>query len=1286
MPTANQLRIPPIQDEDLFEDFCRDLWTLIWDDPSAERNGRRGQSQCGVDVFGLPAGADAYEGVQAKAYGREMTDAEIQHEIDEARKFTPALRKLIIACTGPRDAKGQTYVRRVNVDHRRAKLFTVSLLGWEDIKDLVQKHMTAKRPDLLERYFELASTSGEIMGGIAEAVGRAISSQTAELSAVARVDPLPSLIHQEHYHTELNYARCLVNGSRPRQALAYLSACRERFWRDAEPQARYRILHYQGCAQYLLDQTQEAGRALVEALQYNSDDETALTFAALGFLLLDDRERAGTHARRALEKNPGNAKAYATLLQVTPSEEGFGRLVETVPEPYRRLPEVANTLAILARRMGDLPEAERWCRTAIEQDGENWAGAHGLMGEILMIATFGESISSLLLQLTPERRRRLEEAEAEFTYAWERVEGTELERGAASWLSNRGVTRLFLGRAAEAREDFDAALRLDPENPAYIQRRASLAAQEGDMARAVALMQAAPPSPEYPEAPLILAEMLTEEGRHADAERALERIPADAPKATALQAGRIRLRIAAYQKDWPLAEELHANLRVAHSDSVEVMTDGAWLARIAGQEQDASELLAEATRRLTPDSPLPQVHGVAAEWWERGDYGQAAKLYGRLADRDADSPLTRRLLLCLNNAGELGEALRLARHMLALHGPQAPASEIAAAILEGIGDLPGARRTVEDFLARFPDDRHMRLRRAWILHRSGEAEEVEAYLDSPIETVGLPLDESLRVASLYADRGRTERALAVAYETRRKHPTESEAHLFFTGLVFGTEKREHAEVTGEAVVGTDTAVCIRDDDGSEEWHVIEERDDHQAPLELPPSHPLAQKLMGQAPGAKVVIKESEYSTETAVITAVQSKYVYALQETLRTFERMFPETPGMWKMKLPLDPDSAEPDFDPFFRQITRHHEHCLAVERLYREGKSTLGMFARLTGNNVLATWSHAVAKPEVGVRCSLGVAGELEAAKGLARDGTVLVIDSVSLLTLHALEARDALAERFGKFAIAQSTIGMLRRLRQESRGVKSDGYMTVGKEGDRFVRQEITADDIRRNIEYIDGLLAWIDEYCTISPVFAALETGSRHWGQLSELLSPGSVDSILIASEEGKLLYSDDERLRSLAKGEMGRDGVWTQALLARALDDGAIDEETYHSGSVRLSAMNYNVTYLSQRALAWAARKADWSPAYPFSAAARVLAGNQSNAALALAAATETIYQIWQEPLMDHQRSFLLAEILKNLCSGRDRSTMLGELAGMLRTRFFLLPLQFRQIHATIQVWAQTHFL
>src|SRR5688572_28072020 len=162
MPNASQLRLPPIADENLFEDLCRDLWSQIWDDPNAQRNGRRGQAQCGVDIFGMPKGHEGYEGVQAKAVGVPLTDPQIQRELNDAKKFEPPLCQLIIATTASRDAKGQLYVRKLNIQHRNEGLFNVSLLGWEDIARLAQDHLVDKHPLLAERYFQVSVASATV--------------------------------------------------------------------------------------------------------------------------------------------------------------------------------------------------------------------------------------------------------------------------------------------------------------------------------------------------------------------------------------------------------------------------------------------------------------------------------------------------------------------------------------------------------------------------------------------------------------------------------------------------------------------------------------------------------------------------------------------------------------------------------------------------------------------------------------------------------------------------------------------------------------------------------------------------------------------------------------------------------------------------------------------------------------------------------------------------------------------------------------------------------------------
>ncbi len=59
-------QIPPPASWEEFEDMCCDLWRWLWNDPKAQKNGRKGQAQAGVDVYGQPGGGSEWAGVQCK--------------------------------------------------------------------------------------------------------------------------------------------------------------------------------------------------------------------------------------------------------------------------------------------------------------------------------------------------------------------------------------------------------------------------------------------------------------------------------------------------------------------------------------------------------------------------------------------------------------------------------------------------------------------------------------------------------------------------------------------------------------------------------------------------------------------------------------------------------------------------------------------------------------------------------------------------------------------------------------------------------------------------------------------------------------------------------------------------------------------------------------------------------------------------------------------------------------------------------------------------------------------
>ena len=138
-------QIAPPKDWATFEDLCHALFKKVWQDPLAQKNGRRGQAQCGVDVFGsLNGDRSSYRGVQCKGkdanYGSEATRDEIVAEIAKAETFTPTLEHWILATTAPVDGRLQEAARELSAQRKKQGLFVVDVLGWEEIQALMAEH------------------------------------------------------------------------------------------------------------------------------------------------------------------------------------------------------------------------------------------------------------------------------------------------------------------------------------------------------------------------------------------------------------------------------------------------------------------------------------------------------------------------------------------------------------------------------------------------------------------------------------------------------------------------------------------------------------------------------------------------------------------------------------------------------------------------------------------------------------------------------------------------------------------------------------------------------------------------------------------------------------------------------------------------------------------------------------------------------------------------------------------------------------------------------------------
>jgi hypothetical protein len=147
-------QLAPPQNWEEFEHLCRDLWAALLADPETKMYGRRGQAQCGVDVYGtdLKSGTNQLVGIQCKGkdnfLNKQVTETELLREVASALKFQPRLNKFILATTAERDTNVQSFTLKVNEEQTIANSLTVAYWSWPDLSEALQNY-----PDLLRRYY-----------------------------------------------------------------------------------------------------------------------------------------------------------------------------------------------------------------------------------------------------------------------------------------------------------------------------------------------------------------------------------------------------------------------------------------------------------------------------------------------------------------------------------------------------------------------------------------------------------------------------------------------------------------------------------------------------------------------------------------------------------------------------------------------------------------------------------------------------------------------------------------------------------------------------------------------------------------------------------------------------------------------------------------------------------------------------------------------------------------------------------------------------------------------------
>ena len=115
-------------------------------------------------------------------------------------------------------------------------------------------------------------------------------------------------------------------------------------------------------------------------------------------------------------------------------------------------------------------------------------------------------------------------------------------------------------------------------------------------------------------------------------------------------------------------------------------------------------------------------------------------------------------------------------------------------------------------------------------------------------------------------------------------------------------------------------------------------------------------------------------------------------------------------------------------------------------------------------------------------------------------------------------------------------------------------------------------------------------------------------------PHFLDTVLLASQPGYLLYSDDGRLRHYAKTSLNSDagtnfqidGVWTQVLLEHCVKKNLLDRVDYDEMTIKLVCSRYYHTMFDADLLLEIAKRANWKLSEPYNSFVLALSEERMN--------------------------------------------------------------------------------
>lgn len=991
---------------------------------------------------------------------------------------------------------------------------------------------------------------------------------------------LEKAITPEELEAEIDKAEDLNKKGKHREALLCLELLWGRHEAEMSDRQKYRTKGSIGHAYDWLEQFDKAAKCFLEAYQFDPTYPNAREREALAYLYLGKKRKAHRLATEVLADFPGQDLARAVWINTAPKRLKFKQLEEKVPKRQRKKPDVAIALARVGMSEDLFEISEKYLLKVQDSVPQN-PRLTEILGDLMFQRVSAHELLSQERSPTASEKQYLQKAIDSFKESLQGWQSRGVTSAVVRVLLKRASARTTLGDEESGEFDIKMAYELDADNPEAVFHYAILKAKNKDYSGAIdhldGLVGKVRPSVEN-----LLAKVLYERNEDGDKKRAVEllksRLKDLKTEDANLRYDYLDMLLVVEQETNGYEEALvvlDTNGKQLVSNMQILILRGRILKR-AGKNPEAMENTRQALAQINKKTSAEDRRRIAGILQWVGLYKEALSFWKELVEPEYIGRDTYNLLDCALECDDHQFIFAFCEKLGANELWDKRIFEFELHFREKYNDDPGARKVMEKFLANPADESYapfVRVRLSLLGARTGRKELIETDLKK------LPLVQEVdphtgrAVVSILREGGEPFRAVEYAYELVRLHWNNDEAHLAMIGAVL--------QIKGPAVVfdtpdivAKGVAVHYQEDDtGRKLWHIIEDSEESPpdvARREFSADHQVTKNVLSKKRGDKFYLRKDDSGLQerTATILEIASKYLYRYSDCLQQFEDRFGSTKGIQK-SIAIKKDGRV-DITEMKRLVDQRVKRGLNLEELYEKEVVPLFFVAEGMGASILVTMNHIASKSGLRLRCCVGTDEEESSAESGIEKAKEIVLDMSALVTLLFADVY----EEIGNFPVrCIVSVGTLRDLRQvvdlignpESRS----GFFV--KHGDDYIMVEDSPEAIAKEKKKINGLIDLIENNCTVESGLVLTQLNKQRRDRLTKLFGQAGLESMMLAAQGERVLWTDDLATALIACKEMGCHRIWSQFIFGHLADKGCISRKIAISVTLKLLQMEYYYT-------------------------------------------------------------------------------------------------------------------